>query len=79
MKSPTFQSTMLLRNKRYPFGSHLCNAPLPASDVFSLQDIKSATEFYEDKVKQLGTNIQDLEGIVQNKTNSLRLVEEGEF
>lgn len=43
------------------------------------QDVKSATEFYEDKVKQLGSNIQDLENIVQNKTNSLRMVEEGEL
>ncbi|KAK1769906.1 c-myc binding protein [Phialemonium atrogriseum] len=40
------------------------------------KDVKSATEFYEDKVKQLGSNIQDLENIVQNKTNSLRMVEE---
>jgi hypothetical protein len=29
-------------------------------------------------VKELGSNIQDLEAIVQNKTNSLRVVEEGE-
>ncbi|KAL1883861.1 hypothetical protein VTK73DRAFT_7649 [Phialemonium thermophilum] len=40
------------------------------------KDSRSAAEFYEDKVKQLGTNIQELEAIVQNKTNSLRLVEE---
>ena len=41
------------------------------------QDVKSATQFYEDKVKELGGNIQDLETIVQNKSNSLRMVEEG--
>lgn len=43
------------------------------------QDIKSAAEFYERKVKELGTNIQDLESIVQNKSNSLRVVDEGEL
>jgi len=43
------------------------------------QDTKSAAEFYGGKVDELATNIKDLEGIVQNKTNSLRVVEEGEF
>jgi hypothetical protein len=43
------------------------------------QDLDRASEFYEDKVKELGANIQDLEAIIQNKTNSLRIVEEGEF
>ncbi|EHA50920.1 hypothetical protein MCOR27_002353 [Pyricularia oryzae] len=36
----------------------------------------SAAEFYEAKVKELGGNIQGLEGIVQGKTNNLRVVEE---
>ncbi|EON96787.1 putative prefoldin subunit 5 protein [Phaeoacremonium minimum UCRPA7] len=44
---------------------------------FIEKDVKSATRFYEDKVKELGGNIQDLETIVQNKSNSLRMVEEG--
>lgn len=43
------------------------------------QDTKSAAEFYEGKVGELAANIKDLEGIVQSKTNSLRVVEEGEF
>jgi prefoldin alpha subunit len=43
----------------------------------SRQDTKSAAEFYEDKVKELGANIQELENIVQGKTNNLRVVEEG--
>lgn len=43
----------------------------------SVQDTKSATEFYDAKVKELGANIQNLEGIVQGKTNNLRVVEEG--
>lgn len=37
---------------------------------------KSATEFYENKAKELGVNIQGLEAIVQGKTNNLRVVEE---
>jgi hypothetical protein len=41
------------------------------------QDTKSAAEFYEAKVKDLTGNIQGLEGIVQAKTNNLRVVEEG--
>lgn len=40
------------------------------------KDVKSATEFYEGKIKDLGGNITDLEGIVQNKSNTLRAVEE---
>ena len=42
------------------------------------QDVKSAGVFYDDKVKDLGANIGDLEKIIQGKTNSLRVVEEGE-
>ena len=41
------------------------------------QDTKSASEFYEEKVKDLGANIAELEVIVQNKANTLRVVEEG--
>ncbi|KAK0733598.1 putative prefoldin subunit 5 [Lasiosphaeria miniovina] len=37
---------------------------------------KSAAEFYESKVKDLAANMQDLEAIVQNKSNNLRVVEE---
>lgn len=44
-----------------------------------LQDVKSAAEFYEGKVKDLSGNITDLETIVQNKSNTLRAVEEGEI
>ncbi|KAJ4394309.1 subunit of tubulin prefoldin [Gnomoniopsis smithogilvyi] len=40
------------------------------------KDVKSATEFYEGKIKDLGGNIADLETIVQNKSNTLRAVEE---
>ncbi|PSR91941.1 prefoldin subunit [Coniella lustricola] len=40
------------------------------------KDVKSAAEFYEGKIKDLTGNISDLEGIVQNKSNTLRAVEE---
>ncbi|KAM7190551.1 Prefoldin [Naviculisporaceae sp. PSN 640] len=40
------------------------------------KDTKSASEFYDEKVKELGANIADLEVIVQSKTNNLRVVEE---
>jgi prefoldin alpha subunit len=41
------------------------------------KDVKSAADFYEDKVKVLEVNIKDLEAIVQGKGNNLRMVEEG--
>ncbi|OAA61156.1 prefoldin subunit [Niveomyces insectorum RCEF 264] len=40
------------------------------------KELKSAAQFYEDKIKELTKNIQELEAIVQNKTSSLRVVEE---
>ncbi|KAK4170167.1 Prefoldin [Cladorrhinum sp. PSN259] len=40
------------------------------------KNTKDAAAFYEDKVKELATNIQGLEAIVQGKTQNLRLVEE---
>ncbi|AEO65403.1 uncharacterized protein THITE_2112352 [Thermothielavioides terrestris NRRL 8126] len=40
------------------------------------KDTKSAAEFYDAKIKELAGNIQGLEGIVQAKTNNLRVVEE---
>ncbi|KAL2132577.1 hypothetical protein VTI74DRAFT_3632 [Chaetomium olivicolor] len=40
------------------------------------KDTNSAAEFYEAKIKELAGNIQGLEGIVQAKTNNLRVVEE---
>ncbi|KAE8453734.1 hypothetical protein EG329_009245 [Mollisiaceae sp. DMI_Dod_QoI] len=38
---------------------------------------KDATKFYEAKVKELETNLKDLESIVQGKSNNLRVVEDG--
>ncbi|KAK2611289.1 hypothetical protein N8I77_004644 [Diaporthe amygdali] len=42
----------------------------------TIQNVKSAAEFYEGKVKDLAGNITDLEAIIQNKSSSLRAVEE---
>lgn len=41
------------------------------------QTTKDATKFYEAKVKDLETNLKDLESIVQGKSNNLRVVEDG--
>ncbi|KAK2068759.1 hypothetical protein P8C59_003381 [Phyllachora maydis] len=37
--------------------------------------VERASEFYQEKMRELGANIQDLEAIVQGKTNNLRAVE----
>ncbi|KAI1407462.1 Prefoldin alpha subunit [Hypoxylon sp. FL1857] len=40
------------------------------------KEIKSAADFYENKVGEVGVSIKDLEAIVQAKTNNVRVVEE---
>ncbi|KAI1180564.1 prefoldin [Nemania sp. FL0916] len=40
------------------------------------KDLKSATQFYEGKMTEVGGNIKELEGIVQGKTNNLRVIEQ---
>ncbi|KAI2607689.1 Prefoldin alpha subunit [Hypoxylon fragiforme] len=40
------------------------------------KETKSAAEFYENKVGEVGASIKDLESIVQGKTNNVRVVEE---
>lgn len=40
------------------------------------KSVQDATTFYQGKVTDLGKNIKDLEGIVEGKANSLRVVEE---
>ncbi|KIN02077.1 hypothetical protein OIDMADRAFT_41266 [Oidiodendron maius Zn] len=37
---------------------------------------KDAVKFYENKIGELGTNLKDLESIVQGKSNNLRVVED---
>lgn len=41
------------------------------------KDIKSATDFYTNKVNEVGSNIKELENIIQSKTNNVRVIEEG--
>jgi len=41
------------------------------------QSTKDAMKFYEAKVEELGANLKDLEAIVQQKSNNLRVVEDG--
>ncbi|KAI1495498.1 putative prefoldin subunit 5 [Biscogniauxia marginata] len=40
------------------------------------KEVKSAAEFYENKVGEVGGSIKELEAIVQAKTNNVRVVEE---
>jgi prefoldin alpha subunit len=42
-----------------------------------LQSTKDATKFYEAKVDDLGNNLKDLEAIIGQKSNNLRVVEDG--
>lgn len=35
--------------------------------------------FYDEKVDELGANLKNLESIMQGKSNSLRVVEDGKF
>jgi hypothetical protein len=44
-----------------------------------LKSTKDATKFYEAKVKELETNLRDLEKIVQGKSDNLRIVEDGKL
>lgn len=44
-----------------------------------LQNLKSAEKFYNSKVKELGDNLKELEGIVQSKQMNVRTIEEGTF
>ncbi|KAI1327573.1 prefoldin [Xylariaceae sp. FL0255] len=38
--------------------------------------VKSAAEFYKNKMTEVGVNIKDLESIVQAKTNNVRVIEQ---
>ncbi|GAP90327.1 putative prefoldin subunit 5 [Rosellinia necatrix] len=40
------------------------------------KDMKSATDFYENKTNEVGRNIKELEGIIQGKTNNVRVIEQ---
>ena len=43
-----------------------------------LQSTQDATKFYENKVEELGGNLKALEKILQEKTDGLRMVEDGQ-
>lgn len=42
-----------------------------------VQSTKDAVKFYEAKVNELGNNLKDLEAIIGQKSNNLRVVEDG--
>lgn len=44
-----------------------------------MQTHDKAVAFYDDKVKGLDSNLQELEKVVSNKSSQLRVVEEGEL
>jgi prefoldin subunit 5 len=46
---------------------------------FGFQTPAKAIAFYDDKVKGLESNLQDLEKVVQTKSTQLRVVEESKF
>lgn len=41
------------------------------------KSVPDAKSFYDEKTKDIGKNLKDLEGILQGKSNNLRMVEEG--
>lgn len=43
---------------------------------FVEKTVKEAEVFYEGKVKELGVNIKEVEGLVNGKGDNLRMVEE---
>ena len=47
--------------------------------VLKIQTKPKATEFYNGKVEELGTNLQDLGKAVQGKSQNLKVVEEREW
>lgn len=42
-----------------------------------MQSTKDATKFYDAKVEELGNSLKDLETIIGQKSNNLRVVEDG--
>lgn len=68
-----------LTNSLYVRGN-LTNASHVVVDVgtgfYVEKDIKSAAQFYENKVGEVGGSVKELEAIVQTKSNNLRVVEE---
>ncbi|KAI9864925.1 MAG: subunit of tubulin prefoldin [Trichoglossum hirsutum] len=40
------------------------------------KNTKDAIQFYNGKIEELGTNLKDLESIIQGKSSNLRVVED---
>lgn len=47
------------------------------ANVSALQKLPAATQFYEEKVKELTESLKELEAIVSQKQMNLRTIEEG--
>lgn len=58
---------------------HAAKAQSSLLTLRKLKDTESAERFYDAKVQQLQSNIQDLEIIVQRKTSNVRSVEDGKY
>lgn len=56
---------------------HSTRVPFTIHTNLAVQEVKSAADFYENKVGEVGASIKDLEAIVQAKTSNVRVVEEG--
>ena len=41
------------------------------------QNVEDANKFYKEKTKELGTNLKDLESILKQKSDNLRIIEDG--
>ncbi|KAI0430972.1 prefoldin [Xylaria sp. FL1042] len=82
-KSPALQENkpvlVPLTNSLYVSGT-LSSASHVLVDVgtgfYVEKSIKSAAEFYDNKMTEVGGNIKELEGIVQAKTNNVRVIEQ---
>ncbi|CAJ2513371.1 Uu.00g014900.m01.CDS01 [Anthostomella pinea] len=82
-KSPALQQDksilVPLTNSLYVRGT-LASAEHVVVDIgtgfYVEKEIKSATQFYENKVGEVGGSIKELEAIVQSKTNNVRVIEE---
>ncbi|KAI1821089.1 prefoldin [Xylaria intraflava] len=82
-KSPALQENkpvlVPLTNSLY-VGGTLSSATHVLVDVgtgfYVEKNLKSAAEFYENKMTEIGGNLKDLEAIVQAKSNNIRVVEQ---
>ena len=43
------------------------------------KSVDDANKFYNEKTKELGNNLKELEGVLQGRSNNLRVVEDGMY